>query len=116
MALCDLTHANFDELTDAHTLVLIDFWAKWCAPCKAFAPLFGAAAQRFPQILFGRVDTDLEPELSQQFEVRSLPTLLAVCHGEIIATRLGALTSEKLDQLIEEMLRKSHDVAPGVLE
>lgn len=99
----DLTHENFDAETDRHALILIDFWAAWCAPCKAFAPVYEAAANKYPEILFGKVDTEAETTLAKQFEVQSIPTLLAVRDGEIFAVQVGALSPTKLEALIQKM-------------
>lgn len=103
MASIELTHENFDEKTDRPGIVIIDFWAEWCAPCKGFAPVFEAAAEKFPEILFAKVNTEAEPTLAAQFEIRSIPTLLAVKDGEIVAARVGALTPPKFEALIREL-------------
>jgi len=100
----ELTNENFDSETERSGLILIDFWAEWCAPCKAFAPVFEAAAQKYPDIFFAKVNTEAEPILAQQFEVRSIPTLLVVKDGEIVAARVGALSPAKLEALIRESL------------
>src|SRR4051812_25059780 len=100
MAVKELTHENFDAETERPGIILIDFWAEWCSPCKAFAPIFAAAAEKYPDILFAKIDTEAEPILAQQFEVRSIPTLLGVKDGEIKAVRIGALSPAKLDTLI----------------
>ena len=96
----ELTHENFDSETDRPGLILIDFWAEWCAPCKAFAPVYDAAAEKYPDIFFAKVNTEAETTLAAQFEVKSIPTLLAVKDGEIVAARVGALTPPKLEALI----------------
>jgi thioredoxin len=103
MPLKELTHQNFDIETDRPGLILLDFWAEWCAPCKAFAPIFESAAKRYPEILFAKIDTEANPILAQQFEVRSIPTLLGIKEGEIAIVRVGALSSSQLDSLIHEL-------------
>ncbi len=105
MAVKELTHDNFDSETDRPGIVLIDFWADWCAPCKAFAPIYQAAAEKYPEILFAKINTEAEPTLAKQFEVQSIPTLLGVKDGEIVAVRVGALPPPKLEALIQELRR-----------
>ena len=103
MAVIDLTNDNFDSEIEAHPLLVVDFWAPWCAPCKAFAPIFEAAAAKHPDITFARMDTDAEPTLAQQFEVRSIPTLLGVKDGTIVKVQLGALPPDKFEAMLKEI-------------
>jgi thioredoxin 1 len=103
MPIQELTHQNFEAETDRPGIILIDFWASWCAPCKAFAPIYEAAAEKYPEILFAKIDTEAEPILAQQFEIQSIPTLLGVKDGEITAVRIGALLPPQLEALIREL-------------
>jgi thioredoxin len=103
MPLVDLTNENFDEMIESCSLVVIDFWASWCAPCKFFAPVFEAAAEKYPEILFARVDTEAEPVLAQQFEVRSIPTILGAKDGTIVQIQLGALPPDKFEEFIQKV-------------
>jgi len=103
MPVKELTNQNFDIETERPGIVLLDFWAAWCAPCRAFAPVFAAAAEKYPDILFAKIDTEAEPILAQQFEVRSIPTLLGVKDGEIAVVRVGALSPSQLDSVIREL-------------
>ncbi len=100
----ELTQDNFDQETDRPGVILIDFWASWCGPCQAFAPIFEAASEKYPNILFAKVNTEFEARLAEQFEIRSIPTLLAVKDGEIVAVRVGSLNPQKLEALIREIL------------
>ena len=105
MRVQELTHENFDDVTDRPGVILIDFWAAWCAPCKAFAPVYEAAAEKYPEILFTKIDADAQQVLAQQFEVKSIPTMLAVKDGEIVGVRVGALPPAKLEAFIKEIQR-----------
>lgn len=101
--LIELTNANFDEQIESHSLVILDFWAPWCGPCKSFAPIFEDAAKRFPDILFARINTEAEPMLAQQFEVRSIPTILGAKDGTVVEVQLGALPPDKFDDFIKKV-------------
>ncbi|GAA3935051.1 thioredoxin family protein [Pseudoclavibacter caeni] len=100
MATTAITRGDLAAALAGHDLVLLDLWATWCVPCRAFAPVFEAASQRHPDILFGRVDTDAEQELARGFHVTSIPTLLAFRGGVLVHARPGALTEPQLEQLI----------------
>ncbi|MGE0526604.1 MAG: thioredoxin family protein [Bdellovibrionales bacterium] len=104
MPVLELTHETFDTITDRPGFILIDFWAEWCAPCKAFAPVYEACAEKYPEILFAKINTETEIMLAQQFEVRSIPTLLVVKDGGIIAVRVGALSPIELESLIQSSI------------
>jgi thioredoxin 1 len=106
MPLIDMTNSNFDDQIETHPIAILDFWAPWCAPCKGFAPIFEAAAEKHPDILFARVDTEAEPILAKQFEILSVPTILGSVDGTIVEVRLGALPPDKFEDLIKK-LRKS---------
>ncbi|HWB35553.1 MAG TPA: thioredoxin [Rugosimonospora sp.] len=100
MATQTLTSANFGEVTGREGIVLIDFWAEWCGPCKRFAPVFEQASEKYPDIVFGKVDTDAEVDIATQFNIRSIPTLMAVRDGVIVFEQAGALPGSALEQVI----------------
>lgn len=103
MPLIDLTNENFESEIERCPIAILDFWASWCAPCKAFAPIFQAAAEKYPEILFARIDTEAEPLLAKQFEIRSIPTLLAAKDGTIVKVQVGAMPPQKLESWIQEL-------------
>jgi thioredoxin 1 len=98
-ATIEVTEKNFNEITPKG-IVLLDWWATWCGPCRAFAPTFEAAASRHPDVTFGKIDTDAQPALSAAFEIRSIPTLMVLRDGVMLFAQPGALPAAALDEII----------------
>ena len=94
-----VNEANF-EATIKDGIVLLDFWAGWCGPCRMFAPIFEAAAARHPDVVFGKIDTEAEPALAAAFEIRAIPTLVVLRDGVPLAALAGAMPAARIDELV----------------
>ena len=96
----ELTRDNFAESINDHPFAVVDFWAPWCAPCRAFAPVFAAAAAKYPDVRFAKVNTEDQQQLAGYFNIRSIPTLMIFRDNVIVFAEAGALPASALDQVL----------------
>lgn len=104
MALVNLTTDAFEKFITQNDMIIFDFWAEWCGPCKQFGPVFEAAAKQHPNIMFAKVNVEEEPELANRFQVRSIPTLAFMREKVMVYANPGALPASNFEQGIQEML------------
>ncbi len=102
MATIELSTDNLDNTIETHDLVLIDFWAPWCGPCRVFKPVFEKAAEKHPDVAFAKVNTEEQPELARMFGIQAIPTLVVFRDKIGIFSQAGALPAAALDNLIEQ--------------
>lgn len=116
MATIQLTSQNFKDVINNNDIVIIDFWADWCGPCRSFAPTFEAAAEKYPEIAFCKVNTEEEREMAAGFNIRSIPTLMVFRDQIILYAEAGALPPAALDQLIEQVKALDMDAVRAEIE
>ena len=109
MATLELTKDNFEQTVNGHPIVIVDFWAPWCGPCRGFAPVFEKASEAHPDVVFAKVNSDEQQELAGAFNIRSIPTLMVFREKVILFQQAGALPGQALDQVLTQA--KSLDMA-----
>ncbi len=102
MATLDVTQENFHQVVSENSMVLVDFWAPWCGPCRSFAPAYEAASEKFPDVVFAKINTEEQQALAAHFQIRSIPTLMIFREKIIIFAQPGALPASALEQVIEK--------------
>jgi len=99
----EITEQNFAQYINRNGIVVLDWWASWCGPCRAFAPIFAAAAARHPDVTWGKVDTDAQQQLAGAFSIRSIPTLMVFRDGILLFEQPGMLQAAAIDKLVQQV-------------
>ena len=102
MATVEVTKDNIEEIIDGNGMVILDFWASWCGPCKSFAPAFEAASEKYPDVVFGKVNTEEQQELAGYFQIRSIPTVMLFREKVMLFSQPGAMPAAGIDSVIEQ--------------
>ncbi|MCU7938924.1 MAG: thioredoxin [gamma proteobacterium symbiont of Bathyaustriella thionipta] len=102
MATVDVTAENFNEIISNNDFVIVDFWAPWCGPCKGFAPVYEELSEKYPDVVFAKVNTEDQQQLAGEFQIRSIPTLMIFREQIILFSQPGALQGSQLEQVIEQ--------------
>jgi thioredoxin reductase (NADPH) len=107
----DITAVQFNDTITDNEIVLVDFWASWCGPCKAFAPTFAASSEQHPDVVYAKVDTESEQDLAAAADIRSIPTLMAFKKGKLVFNQAGALPPAALEDLVQRVKEFDIDAA-----
>jgi len=103
MATVNLTRENFHSVVTGNDIVVVDFWAPWCGPCRQFAPTFEKASEKHEGVIFAKVNTEEEPEIAQEFAIRAIPTLMVFREKVILYSNAGAMSGGQFDSLVEQV-------------
>lgn len=109
MAVVALTKENFKNAVEQNNIVLVDFWATWCGPCRMFAPVYEKVSEKYPDIVFGKVDTEDARDLASEFQIMSIPTLMIFKENILVFRQSGALPEKALDDLVGKVKQLDMD-------
>ena len=113
MATIDITADTFEETIENNDIVIVDFWAEWCGPCKSFAPIYEEVSEKYDDIVFGKIDTEKEQELAAHFQIRSIPTLMIFREQVVLFSQPGMLNAAQLEDVIGKVkeidMKKVHE-------
>jgi len=109
MALINLTSESFNDEVQKHQIAILDFWAPWCGPCKSFVPIFEKVAGEYPDILFGKVNTEEEQALAGHFQIRSIPTVMILKEGIVVFSQAGVIPEEGIKELLTQVIALDMD-------
>ena len=102
MATIEITKENFEDIVTKNSMVILDFWASWCGPCKAFGPTFEAASEKYPDVVVGKINTEEQQELAGHFQVRSIPNVMLFRDQVVLFSQPGAMPAAGIDSVIEQ--------------
>jgi len=107
MALYRLTNDNFRDVIKNNDIVIVDFWAEWCRTCSSFKPIYMQISDNYPDVVFGKVNTQIEQDISIEFRIQSIPTLIAFRNGDEVYRKAGAIPSQHLEEIIDGVKNRS---------
>jgi len=116
MAAVNITEPEFAEIIENNELIILDFWAEWCGPCKAYGPVYERVSEEFPDVVFGKINTESEQALAGYFNVRSIPTTVAFKEGVGVFSQPGALPEEALKDLVIQLQNLNMDEVRAAIE
>ncbi len=116
MATTEITADNFNEIVEKNDIVIIDFWAEWCGPCKAFAPIYEKVSEEYPNIVFGKVDTEAQQELAGYFQIRSIPTTMILKEAIAVFSQAGVMPEDAFKDVIRQVEELDMDMVRAEIE
>jgi thioredoxin len=116
VATVELTDSNFEDVITKNDIVIVDFWAPWCGPCRSFAPVFEQVSEKYPGVVFAKVNTEEQQALAGHFQIRSIPTLMVFREQVILYSQPGALPAASLTQIVEKTQALDMDVVRRQIE